>query len=403
MKKSILIGVLAAMMLVAFVACDNSSASSAFEDNIITGLSVTSDVPTYFKGETVDTSTISVSAQTIAGTAKPVAASDLKFTLDTDVSTTSDTTDEPVTIGTVEYVGFNYTGASVPAVEIKAYVYTMDAIEIEGPSTPYYQGYVPAEFDYEPYTVTGVANDADGNELYSRELVAETEYTAELEATDVENVGGSSITFTANADFGTVTDEYDIIVQQDRVTGLTLATVDDYEVIEGSVAPGTTQYGDLLKVTQTYVSGKTENVTGAVINYTGLAADNKFPVYGATVTATATYNGRTSNGVSIDISRNYVTAFTAEYKTSTATAVVKPGDPLVSDYIVVTATKWADDTATKPTTALAYTVSDSGIMPDTVATNGSWAFSVTLNDYPQAGTQVMVVKAGSTTTAAPQN
>ena len=71
MKKSILIGALAALMLFAFVACDNSTPVN----KTIEGLEVTTTKTDYLVNQTFDPSTVSVLVRYTDGTTAPVNAS----------------------------------------------------------------------------------------------------------------------------------------------------------------------------------------------------------------------------------------------------------------------------------------------------------------------------------------
>lgn len=71
MKKGILIGVLAALMLFAFVACDNSTPVN----KTIEGLEVTTSKTDYFVNQTFDPSTVSVLVRYTDGSTAPVNAS----------------------------------------------------------------------------------------------------------------------------------------------------------------------------------------------------------------------------------------------------------------------------------------------------------------------------------------
>lgn len=409
MKKSILIGALAALMLFAFVACDGSGSASALEENIITGLAVTSDVPTVFKGETIEEDDLTVVATTVAGTTRTLSSDEFTFTpnysMTSEDETLEDKEDKSVIVGYVTYDGYSYTDTSGIRAEVKANVYTLDKIAVTAPSTPqtYYTGWADQKVDYTPYTVTGTALGENDVILYSRALVAEDEYTATLSGTDT--AGKGTLTFkpvsALDSDSAVAAATTSVIVRTDKVDSVVLATKSSYEVIAGTAVP--TSKADLEKifdVTVNYISGKTESypATGVSIDFTGTVAGSTstqvMPSNGS-VSAKAKYSGVESNSVSVQITPNYVKTFTATYKTG---KVVAAGDSVVNGNVEVTATSWAADNGTKPTGDLAFTVHDP-VMPD-LEEGAEWEFMVTLDAYPQAGFVMMPVEVGAETSEA---
>ena len=409
MKKSILIGALAALMLFAFVACDGSGSASALEENIITGLAVTSDVPTVFKGETIDEDDLTVVVTTLAGTTRTLSSDEFTFapnySMTSEDETLKDKEDKSVSVGIVTYDGYSYTDTTGIFAVVKANVYTLDKITVSAPSTPqtYYTGWSDQKVDYTPYTVTGTALGENDEVLYSRALVAEDEYTATLSGTD--SAGKGTLTFapvsaldSASAVASATTS---VIVRTDKVDTVVLTTKSSYEVIAGTPVPtAKTELEKIFDVTVNYISGKTESypASGVEFEFTGTVAGSAstqvMPSSGS-VSVKAKYSDVESNSVPVQITPNYVKTFTATYKSG---KVVAAGDSVVTGNVEVSATSWAADNGTKPTGDLAFTVHDS-VMPD-LEEDAVWEFMVTLDAYPQAGFVMMPVTVGAETSKA---
>ena len=404
MKKRVFIGVLAALMLFAFVACDsNSGATSALEENIITGLTITSEVPTYFKGETADESSITVIATTLAGTEKALSENEVDFTLDTDVTTTSDSTGEPVSIGTVKYIGYNYSGNAV-STEVYAYIYTMDKVAVEGPDTLemyYYSGNAvtsPA-VNTSSYTVTGYAVDDDNKTLYERELVYrakadgtvadDSEYTVAF-PTEITAAGIGQLTFTAAEDFGTIAPvTCNATFMLDTVKSISLAVKDGVKIIDGMTwVPTDTTADDnnigvneLFEAKEVYVSGATKphTLTGTEVNLSGIGSPATFStsgIYSATATIKSGEKTFTSNSVSVTVSPKTITSFTVSYE---AGKKVASGESIVADYLTISPV-WEKDLAVEGWKKDGnYTISNGGVVPAGLAENTVYPFVVTVN------------------------
>ena len=102
--KKVFIGVLAALMLFAFVACDNSSSSGL--DQVVVSISV-SGTPTYFAGETADIEDYTVTATTLGGSTFTVEEADLSW-VGTHVAAVGTEEGATVAVGQIVYTGTAY-------------------------------------------------------------------------------------------------------------------------------------------------------------------------------------------------------------------------------------------------------------------------------------------------------
>ncbi len=412
--KKVFIGVLAALMLFAFTACENGS-GSALENSIITKIEVTSEAPSYFVGDAISTSDFTVVATRLDGSTFVVPASDLDLT-DNETVEGAEAVDEARTVATVAYTGYSYGTTNPVTAELKAYVYQLDQIKVEGPATPetYYIVKPDAEIEfhteYNPasYTVTGEALDDDNEVIYSRELVyseetADSEYTVAAAKDDTNLTSGEgTLTFTVADALSSSAEakEEAIICQPDRMVSAKLAANPNVKFIAGDVAANYTN-STYFNVTAEYVSGYSEKLTSGfsvTFDSSSLTNDNLPSATGAAATASATISGQTvkANPITVYTSANYITGYTASYQ---AQATVKPGEKVQKDLVTITPV-WKVEN--KSTFTPSFTVSDSdGTMPQ-IASGSTYVFTVVLTNPEAAdaepGYALLTVTAGDTTT-----
>ena len=355
MKKSILIGALAALMLFAFVACDNSTATGF--DQLVMSISVTG-TPTYFVGEEADLSDYTVTATTFAGSTFTVDSEDLSWASATHKAALGDEEEgSTVTVGTIKYDGLTY--SEPVTAEAKAVVYTLDKFEVVGPaSAEVYYG-VPElkNFNYTAYKATASALDDNDAVLYSREIANATEeapkgYTVALTKGESETITSSTdYTGAATATFTYLeeTDTADLIIQKNYIESFEVKVANaEAPVIIGAVA-GDAE--DWITVTATYANGHKGAVTASADNtkWADGALDDKeehkdAPVFtsnDASIVVTLP-TGRTGvateKSISLDPVTDYVTEFKVTYDTSKA---VTAGRSLYAADFGLTEVTWA--------------------------------------------------------------
>ena len=418
MKKSILIGVLAALMLFAFTACENN-ATTGVEQLVVTKIEVTSEAPSLFAGEAYDEEGLTVVATRLDGTTFEVPESDYTFTKAAKVEAKDG---ELTTVGSVSYDGYTY-GNKVKAANVEAYVYTIDKLVAEGSVATYYFIYdsaatVTSDYNASAYTVTAQALDDDDNVIYSRALnyvatedaswTADTdsEYKATATVTTTGAAAQGTVKFELNGDLATSNAsaeaaEVNALYQLDVAQSVSVAVKDDVEFIAGNTITADDEKANFT-VTRSYISGYSEEIESddfsLAFDVSGSALTT-YPEAGSSVTVTATVE-ELKGTTTVSTIANYIKSFTAEYKGSAA-VTVKPGEKLVDEFITINPS-WAGTVKPEDFEAT-YTISDNATMPATVAENGSWVFTVTLtNAESKADPAYMTVNAGATTTPAPE-
>ncbi len=417
MKKSILIGVLAALMLFAFTACENN-ATTGVEQLVVTKIEVTSEAPSLFAGEAYDEEGLTVVATRLDGTTFEVPESDYTFTKAAKVEAKDG---ELTTVGSVSYDGYTY-GNKVKAANVEAYVYTIDKLVAEGSVATYYFIYdsaatVTSDYNASAYTVTAQALDDDDNVIYSRALnylatedaswTADTdsEYKVTATAPAKDEAGSGKVKFELNGALATdnasaEAAEVNALYQLDDVESVSIALKDaETEFIVGDTIASKYDMVDgtsLFTVTLNYVSGYTADSAAFTLAFTNASdvAQTTVPAGSMTVTATDTVS-KLKASLTVNTTDNYIKSFTATYA---ADATVKGGEKLLKDLVTIMPS-WAG-TATPSTFEATFTVSDNdGTMPETVADGKTWAFTVTLtNAESKAEPAVLVVTAGEKTT-----
>ena len=423
MKKSILIGAIAALMLFAFVACDNSTAGTGYDMMVIS--LQTESVPAVIKGQTPSESDYVVTGTRYNGEVFTVPAEDLKFNL-TAASDVSADEDEAKEVGTVVYVG-PYNGGLVTqgavGTTLKALVYDLKGVEVKGPATPetYYEDVIgktyngkdnaTAEdvFKKASYTVSALYEDFDG-EIQKKALAAD-EYVVEgfvdttvgkVEVTfkaDI-NKDGTADTYTQDTDYNC---KATVMIQSDSISTWSAEAAEDVEFVKGATAtlPQATDF----VVTVNYKSGASEKVTdgtGVTVGdkwVSGVGAEGatdagKFNSTSAVVEVT--YN-ETKQNVPFPVVANTITSFEVAYTGSPLSA----GQNFTKAQLTITP-DWLDDA--NPVVAdskdLNVTISENGVMPS--AATGSHVFRITLTDYPEAGDGYVVVQVATAAAEKPE-
>lgn len=423
MKKSILIGALAALMLFAFVACDGNS-SVGMGNSVVTKIEVTSDAPSIFVGDSVEESSLKVVGTYLDGTTFTVPESDFTFTPESSYADVN--SGEETDIGSVQYTGFSYGFNNVDLVaDVKGYVYSVDKLVVEGPATPesYYfidKDTCTTDFNAGNYVVTAQALDDEDNVLFSRELVyvadddpdtlfkeaSDSEYKVSITVTGDKVPGAGTLTFARNSKFTAVGGsntaaavEEPIACQLDTVKSISLSAKEGYEFFAGAAIENIVA-SEAFEGKEIYQSGYEKDLTiSAVIFDAATQAAKKLPSAGSLVTVTTTSGTLTASATFTTIA-NYITGFEATY-----TGTVEPGDSLVRENVTIDPEKivWKNTTVGAPEgfkPAFALSRND---MPSTVATNGSWTYVVTLTNAEaakEAPIAYMTVSAGTTTTPA---
>ena len=426
--RKILVGLIAAMMLFAFVACDNST-NANFGNSVVTKIEVTSAAPSIFVGDTVAESSLTVVGTYLDGSTFTVPESDFTFTQTPAANLKDVNSGELTTIGTVSYDGYSY-GGSVDNAVVEGYVYSVDKLVVEGPSTPESYYYIfdtaatfTSEYNAANYTVTAQALDEDDNVIYSRELVyvadedatgtfvadATSEYKVTPEKTaSSATPGAGTLKFERNSKYTAVGSSNTaaavtepIACQADRVVRITVSAKEGTEFIAGTALSTITSNATTnFEAKNIYQSGYEAPLTTFSVAFdAAIQAADELPVAGSTVTVTAS-SGTLTATTPITTIANYITSFEAAY---TNGKVVKPGDSLVRDYVTISNVEWANKTVGAPDGFTATFALSREDMPSTVATNGSWTYVVTLTN-PEAAKEApyayMTVNAGTTTSPA---
>ena len=389
MKKSILIGVLAALMLFAFTACDNT-ATTGFDQAVI---SITAEgTPEYFVGDEVSVSDYTVTATRFNGETFTVDPADLKLdakalALVPSTGKSGDT----VAAGTITYTGYTYPNVT-PKAEVEAVAYVLESIVVEGPENVAYYG-VPTitaanaeadetkgQFKVSDYTVTGYAKD----EAYSRVLSYDDgDYTIKL-GTATESNTKYPVEFTA----GSIKNDADdnaiaITVLPDYVTDFTVALKKDAKVYIGETVASKTA-ATFVDVTATYMSGAvkttdadTPSLTAgtdftAAVDAKGLA---NFESTAVDITVSMVVGNSsteaTKKSVSITPSANAIKSFTVKY-TSAGTASFEGGTVLNATNLV-----FADSNPVWEATGVTLTEAEQAIVDNaTFKINGQSTYTL---------------------------
>lgn len=426
--KKVFIGVLVALMLFAFVACDSNSGAT-LGNTVVTKIEVTSDEPSIFVGETVEKSSLTVVGTYLDGTTFTVPESDFDFAQTSVADIKGKDSGELTDIGSVKYTGFSYGGNNAQLIDsVKGYVYSIDKLDVEGPATPvsYYaavsgtSAVLRSAYDASAYTVTAQALDENGDVVYEKELTYVAKGNASYVPADKSEyfvscgttVSGSSVSGegelvfglngalkTANSSVANVTEK--IVLQDDFVNSITVEAKENAEFFAGSAATKyTTAIGTYFEGTAVYASGYEETFvpSSVVFDPAGLSSGN-LPAANNSITVTANY-GTKQTTCSVPVIADYITSFKASYGNNT----VKPGESLHEELITVSDVKFASGAST-PSSFVADPVVANPTLPSGLATNGTYTVVVTLGNAEAAKKNpiaYMAVKAGTTTTPVPE-
>ena len=410
--KKVFIGVLTALMLFAFVACENQTPVNSY-DLAVVGIEV-EGAPSILLGEKPEAFDYVVTATRYNGETFVVSADDLKFEISDTSSLTvnSATNKEAQKVGTVTYVG-PYAGGTYGSTlteEVNAYVYAVESLTVTGAEdAKYYQNVVGKKVNgvvattdnilrKSDYTVTATYTDIDGEKQTS--VLADDQYA--VTGFDDKTVARVELTFApvgkAYAEDGanefTQADGKNtayIIIQTDSISSWTVDAADTAdEYVIGASATGAVPTTDDVVVTVNYASGAVEELsTGYTVANSWKTGVTEGKFAGTSGTIDVTYNGETKVATFAFV-QNTVESFTIN-----ASAQVVPGTNLQASQLNVNAT-WKD-AANEP-------VKDSDLRV-TISENGYFAvgetqhiYKVTLTDYPSVPAQYVTVTASASTT-----
>ena len=270
--RKLMIAMLALAVVFGFAACDNSnSGSTSLMDKYVVALEITEGPEAYFVGETLDKDQYTVVATQNDGQKVELASSDFKFegTVPGTINGADNSKVKEAVIGKFVYTGIYQGTINAPSVDVKASVYKIDAVDVEGPaSAKYYDSQDMDDFRYSDYTVTAYALDG-ATVLYSDTLDGEAttpEYT--LDSSEV--ISGGNTTFatgnwTLNVQLnGADADPIDggkasvsISVSHDEIASIALRAKEGAPKVVVGATRSTYDVNDLVEVVYTMVSGKT--------------------------------------------------------------------------------------------------------------------------------------------------
>ena len=387
--KKVFIGVLAALMLFAFVACDSNAPVG--QDQLVVKIE-TSSVPTYLAGQEASLSDYTVIGTRFNGETFTVSSEDLEFTPVELVASTDSDSDgvlDPSNAGTIRYVGgYNYVKSPI---SVGAIAYAVEDLKVTGPSASdeYYQDVIGSTIDDEVVTADSVFNKdkysvvatytVDGEEQEVK--LANDEYIVNFSDDALTTTGSGTVaTFTLDLNKdgkaeGSVSATASVAIIADRETTWSVGLAEDFEAIIGATAD-TATVSDVIVATQSWISGKTTDITsGVTISYPEDYTTFTDPAVTLTVTKTGTTETKT---ISVDPVRNYITAFTGVQYTG---GNVAPGEMFDISQLQGTFS-WKDQKVGAPEGFTpSYVVSPSNQMPTWVEAGESYAFKVTLSGY----------------------
>ena len=403
--KKVFIGVLAALMLFAFVACDNNAPSVELTNPVVRLYQDEDNVVEYLVNEVPTVDDFVIMAQRADGSVFQVAADDLRI-----ISQNTATAGEDATVASIAY----NLGYMVAPVNVKATVYGVEKVEAE---------YTGSDFDtyYVGYTSTNpedgrLANDVFHKSQYTVTVTYDTDQTRVLESNEyvvttiADMATGTAKTATiivdlnkdgaADSDASTSTATVsNLVIVSDPIRSLAIELAEDVngdvtEFIAGEDA-GTAPTAADFKVTGTYASGKTAVTSNVTLSYiTDTLEEGDFPESGTfTVRATAKDNTAIFVEQSFSVTANYVKNFTINN-----IAGLAPG-------AVVNATTQTVNWAGTPPANTTYTVVASpSAMPTDAVPGNSYKFVFTLEGHPEADPVVALIScvSGSGTSSTEQ-
>ena len=282
--KKVFIGVLAALMLFAFTACQNENPMAGISD-LVTKIEVTSSVNSYFDTELAAAEKdITVVATRVDGSTFTVPEN--QYDYEPVELVTANDGEEAIVIGTVEYTGSTYSNASVSA-PVYGYVYDVVDLTIKAPATAETYYGIPSDktFNKSAYTLTVVSKDGEDDEpLYSKVLAAD-DYTVSF---GESQTGDVTVTFTYDAETAK-TATAKIVVLEKYLESIKVSVKAGVEAIIGDVAEAANTYVDVVGV---YSNGEESALSTATVKWdeTTLSNDEtgkKFTSTDAVVVVTA--------------------------------------------------------------------------------------------------------------------
>lgn len=322
--KKVMIALLALAVVFGFVACDNSNKgpeTPAYENPVVE--LIVTGTPELLANEKPAASDYEVKVRYFDGTIDVAPADSLKFTLEgaSKASTDADDDDalDPVKVGTVEYVAYNYGYEKLTSEELKGIVYAIKALDVKGPEGTYATLYQNATktgnvltgtktaatvdnlIDKEAFTVSAVYTTLDG-ENHTREL-ADDEYVVSFAASNndetLKNVtvefkpclakaGTADTSWTQSSDAGykNYKNTATVSIIQDKISGWTAKAADGVTIVQGQ-ATNTVQ--NFIEATADYESGVSATITVGGDWTSGVTSD-KFNADATSATYTAEYN-----------------------------------------------------------------------------------------------------------------
>ena len=319
--KKFMILLLSLAVLFSFAACDNSSDTpeTPADQNPVVELIVTG-TPELLVNEKPVESDYTVQVRYYDGTIADAPADSIEFTLTgSDKASTGST---PSTVGSVEYVAYNYK-TDVDPVNLTGMVYAIKALDVEGP-----EGYgalyqnatasgnvltgtttaatVDNLINKTDYTVTAIYTVDDTDQ--ERVLSANEYVVAFKSGSNDQTIGSSTIEFkpcfakagTADSGFtqgaGDYTNEATVRIIADTLASWD-ATAKNVTIVQGQATThediDTT--AELVTVTANYQSGVSATVSTATGNWTTGVTGTAFNSDATSATYTVSYNNETKN------------------------------------------------------------------------------------------------------------
>ena len=365
-KKSIFVVALAALMLIAFTACEQPANIWNPNGKVPTALNITQNEP-FVEGQLFDASKFSVEVVYQDGSKETTTSANVTLQTTADAQASSVLAPGAVVSASLTTVGANagsFLVSSTRAIDVR----TIDSVTVVAPATLDQNANVSSVAVKSLFTVT--ANYEGGSVVVKP---AEFELTLDTSAVD-EDVSGTigvklasdkyvatSDTFTidivekdsAEAEWdGTIAirvkeGKTPAFIQRTKLDATAITKINDvYEVVK-NMDDGTTEVIDTTEL------AKVEYTLSSYYEHTGETNVKRFPV-SDTVILTATYNSvdpatklvtPVTATISMDLLQDYPTAYTANKvidgeKGSTNELAITVGESIAESYFTVTAT-WA--------------------------------------------------------------
>ena len=388
MTKSILIGAIAALMLFAFVACDNNAGSDEIYNPVVRMYQ--DNEVSYLANETTDFNDFVVMAQRLDGTTFQVSADQVVYD---PIKVTSGTN-----AGTATY--YTYTGTVV--VNLVANVHPITSIEVEytgtGSYDQYYQNYLEAgsevngeattpntAFHKDQYTVTAIY---DGEQ--ERVLEADEYVVSGMDLSTVGTAGyaiiAADIDKDGAADSEVVGYASNLVVIADSLMSISVEAADGVEFIAGATPETGNDLMAQFVVTGTYASGKTmtETPTEVTVDTEALNEGN-YPAAGSSVTVTAKV-GTLEDSVSVTTVADYIVDYTINNPVQGIPAGSLIGG--ANGAVTIATATWASGATTTEGLVL---VSNPSNMDNNAVAGVQYPVTVSIQNHPEVDPQVIMV------------